>query len=146
MPEPRGHGAKVRGFRDGASSFPRAPAQFNALLASGYRLTAFGYRLPASNRQAGAEMRGRLQKLGVLRESGHEHFNGCITVPVFNHNFRLSTKKGSSKFSLQRVLYFIPAFVNDAFRFNMPTSPGQAPSQFAMVRIGPRCVMSPGST
>jgi hypothetical protein len=43
-----------------------------------------GYRLPASNRQAGAEMRGRLQKLGVLRETGHEHFNGSVVFPVFN--------------------------------------------------------------
>jgi DNA primase len=27
-------------------------------------------------------VRDRLQRLGVLRESGHEHFRGCITVPV----------------------------------------------------------------
>jgi hypothetical protein len=29
-------------------------------------------------------MRGRLQRLGILRESGHEHFNGSVVVPVFN--------------------------------------------------------------
>ena len=33
------------------------------------------------NRQAGAELRGRLQKLGILRESGHEHFNGAVVIP-----------------------------------------------------------------
>ena len=27
---------------------------------------------------------GRLQRLGILRESGHEHFNGSVVVPVFN--------------------------------------------------------------
>ena len=27
-------------------------------------------------------MRGRLQKLGILRESGHEHFNGSLVIPV----------------------------------------------------------------
>ncbi len=43
-------------------------------------------RLPAKNRVAGAEMRGRLQTLGVLRESGHEHFNGSLVVPVFNNS------------------------------------------------------------
>jgi DNA primase catalytic core len=42
------------------------------------------YRLPEKNRKAGAEMRGRLQRLGILRESGHEHFNGSIVIPVFD--------------------------------------------------------------
>ncbi len=40
----------------------------------GYANRTLGYRLPAKNRQAGAEIRGRLQRLGVLRASGHEHF------------------------------------------------------------------------
>jgi hypothetical protein len=38
----------------------------------GYANRTLGYRLPASNRVTGADMRGRLQKLGILRESGHE--------------------------------------------------------------------------
>jgi len=50
----------------------------------GFANRTLGYRLPAKNRAAGAEMRGRLQKLGVLRESGHEHFNGSIVIPVLN--------------------------------------------------------------
>ena len=29
-------------------------------------------------------MRGRLQRLGIYRESGHEHFNGSLVVPVVN--------------------------------------------------------------
>ncbi len=29
-------------------------------------------------------MRGRLQKLGLLRESGHEHFNGSLVIPIFD--------------------------------------------------------------
>jgi len=33
---------------------------------------------------AGVEMRGRLQKLGIFRESGHEHFNGSVVIPIFN--------------------------------------------------------------
>ncbi len=48
----------------------------------GYANRTLGYRLPASNRAAGAEMRGRLQKLGVLRDSGHEHFNGSPVIPI----------------------------------------------------------------
>jgi DNA primase len=50
----------------------------------GFANRTLGYRLPAKNRAAGAEMRGRLQALGVLRESGHEHFNGSIVIPVIN--------------------------------------------------------------
>jgi DNA primase len=50
----------------------------------GFANRTLGYRLPAKNRAAGAEMRGRLQTLGVLRESGHEHFNGSVVIPVFN--------------------------------------------------------------
>jgi DNA primase catalytic core len=50
----------------------------------GFANRTLGYRLPAKNRAAGAEMRGRLQTLGILRESGHEHFNGSIVIPVFD--------------------------------------------------------------
>jgi DNA primase len=50
----------------------------------GFANRTLGYRLPAKNRAAGAEMRGRLQTLGVLRESGHEHFNGSVVIPGFN--------------------------------------------------------------
>jgi DNA primase len=41
------------------------------------------YRLPERDRKDGAEIRGRLQKLGILRESGHEHFTGSVVIPVF---------------------------------------------------------------
>ncbi len=43
-----------------------------------------GLRLPEKSRVAGAEIRERLQQLGVLRASGHEHFNGCVVFPVFD--------------------------------------------------------------
>ena len=48
----------------------------------GFANRTLGYRLPAKNRQAGAELRGRLQRLGVLRESGHEHLSGSLVIPV----------------------------------------------------------------
>jgi len=60
---------------------------------------SLGYRLPSMNRKAGAELRGRLQTLGILRESGHEHFNGSLVIPVINagqvlelYGRKLSTK------------------------------------------------------
>jgi len=50
----------------------------------GFANRTLGYGLEEKSRVAGAEMRGRLQRLGILRESGHEHFNGSVVVPVFN--------------------------------------------------------------
>jgi DNA primase catalytic core len=50
----------------------------------GFANRTLGYGLEGKNRVAGAKMRGRLQRLGILRESGHEHFNGSVVVPVFN--------------------------------------------------------------
>jgi len=50
----------------------------------GFANRTLGYRLPEKNRVAGAELRGRLAKVGILRESGHEHFNGSVVIPVFN--------------------------------------------------------------
>ncbi|HEY2472896.1 MAG TPA: CHC2 zinc finger domain-containing protein [Terracidiphilus sp.] len=50
----------------------------------GFANRTLGYRLEAKNRAGGALMRGRLQRLGILRESGHEHFNGSVIVPVFD--------------------------------------------------------------
>jgi DNA primase len=43
-----------------------------------------GLRLPDKTRKAGAEIRARLQKIGLYRDSGHEHFNGSLIVPVFD--------------------------------------------------------------
>ena len=41
-----------------------------------------GPTLPMKKVRAGAEIRARLRALGVMRESGHEHLNGCIVVPI----------------------------------------------------------------
>lgn len=48
----------------------------------GFANRTLGYRLPARNRQSGAALRGRLEQLGLLRASGHEHFNGALVVPI----------------------------------------------------------------
>jgi len=50
----------------------------------GFANRTLGYRLPDKNRKSGAEIRGRLQRLGILRESGHEHFAGSVVIPVFD--------------------------------------------------------------
>lgn len=48
----------------------------------GFADRSLGLRMPDSNRKEGETLRARLTQLGVWRESGHEHFNGCIVVPL----------------------------------------------------------------
>jgi len=55
----------------------------------GFGNRTLGYRLPNRYTKAGRELRGRLQRLGLLRESGHEHFNGSLVVPVFDASGRV---------------------------------------------------------
>jgi DNA primase len=50
----------------------------------GFANRTLGYRLPEKNRIEGAAIRGQLQRLGVLRESGHEHFNGSVVMPIIS--------------------------------------------------------------
>lgn len=50
----------------------------------GYANRTLGLRLPVKNRLSGADIRARLQKVGIYRESGHEHFNGSLIVPIFD--------------------------------------------------------------
>jgi DNA primase len=48
----------------------------------GYANRTLGYRLPMKNRKAGRELRGKLKALGILRNSGHEHFSGSLVIPI----------------------------------------------------------------
>jgi DNA primase len=45
---------------------------------------SLGLRLPDKQRKAGAEIRTRLEKIGIYRASGHEHFNGSLIIPVLD--------------------------------------------------------------
>ena len=50
----------------------------------GYANRTLGYRLPAKTRVEGAAIRGQLQRVGLMRASGHEHFSGSLVVPVID--------------------------------------------------------------
>lgn len=50
----------------------------------GFANRTLGYGLPSIQVKAGAAQRGALQRVGIYRESGHEHFNGSLVVPVFD--------------------------------------------------------------
>ena len=48
----------------------------------GFADRTLGLRIPEKNRKQGAEIRARLEILGVYRKTGREHLNGCIVIPV----------------------------------------------------------------
>jgi DNA primase len=50
----------------------------------GFANRTLGLRLPDKQRASGADIRTRLERIGVYRASGHEHFNGSVVVPVLD--------------------------------------------------------------
>jgi hypothetical protein len=55
----------------------------------GFANRTLGYRLPEANRKDGAKLREQLARLGIYRSSGHEHFRGCMVVPVLSAGNRV---------------------------------------------------------
>jgi DNA primase catalytic core len=50
----------------------------------GFSDRTLGLRLPIRQVSSGRLVRSNLQALGILRSSGHEHFRGNITIPVYS--------------------------------------------------------------
>jgi DNA primase len=50
----------------------------------GFSDRTLGLRIPLNNRKEGEELRDKLKALGVYRQNGREHLNGCLTVPIYN--------------------------------------------------------------
>jgi hypothetical protein len=48
----------------------------------GYANRTLGLKLPSKQIKAGRELRTRLQRLGLYRGTGREHYNGCVTFPI----------------------------------------------------------------
>src|SRR5205814_4770459 len=69
----------------------------------GFADRTLGLRLPDSNREAGERLRSRLTQRGVWRDSGHEHFNRCIVVPLHDEHrhvvrlYRRRAQRGETK-------------------------------------------------
>ena len=91
---PRDAEGEPRGARVPREARPRASPRSIERFQLGFANRTLGYRLPAKNRKAGAEIRGRLQTLGILRESGHEHFNGSLVIPIFDEEGRVAELYG----------------------------------------------------
>ena len=48
----------------------------------GYADRTLGLKLPSKQVKAGKEIRSRLERLGLFRASGHEHFTGSVVFPI----------------------------------------------------------------
>ena len=60
----------------------------------GFADRTLGLRLPDKNRREGERLRTRLTQLGLWRESGHEHFNGCIVFPFHDAEAKIVSLYG----------------------------------------------------
>ena len=60
----------------------------------GYANRKLGLTLPDKRRKAGAEIRQHLENVGLYRESGHEHFNGSLVVPVIDREGNITEMYG----------------------------------------------------
>lgn len=50
----------------------------------GFANRTLGLRVPTKDAATGLHIRTRLQRVGIYRESGHEHFNGSLVVPILD--------------------------------------------------------------
>jgi DNA primase catalytic core len=50
----------------------------------GFSNRTLGYKLPHGRLKDGAALRTKLMEVGVYRSSGHEHFTGCLVIPLFD--------------------------------------------------------------
>jgi DNA primase len=60
----------------------------------GFANRTLGLRLPDKRRKEGAQIRERLEKLGLYRASGHEHFNGSLVIPVLDEQGQVTEVYG----------------------------------------------------
>jgi DNA primase len=60
----------------------------------GYANRTLGLRLPVKATKPGKEIRARLERLGLFRESGHEHFTGSLVIPIFDESGNVTEAYG----------------------------------------------------
>jgi DNA primase len=51
----------------------------------GYANRTLGYRVPTTT-AAGKKLKEQLQRLGIIRQSGHEHLTGSVVFPILDEH------------------------------------------------------------
>ena len=73
----------------------------------GFADRTLGLTLPHKNRKDGAEIRTKLTRLGIYRESGHEHFNGSLVFPVMDASGNVQELYGRKVGSQKSGIYHL---------------------------------------
>lgn len=92
----------------------------------GFADRTLGLRLPHKNRVNGSEIRTRLQKIGLYRESGHEHFNGCIVFAIKDESGNVTEiygRKANNKQKNGIYHLYLPGPHRGLFNFDAVKSP-----------------------
>lgn len=121
----------------------------------GFSDRTLGLRLERKNRNSGKAIRERLQSLGIVRSTGHEHFRGSITIPVFDESGNIreiygrkitpNLRKGTPNhtylpgphggvFNSQGILEFLAAKERESEAGLTQSDLVQDPSQFGRLR------------
>ncbi len=88
----------------------------------GYANRTLACRLAPKQYKAGAVLRSALQRIGILGESGHEHLNGSIVVPLFHVDTAAEGAPRHVAGAYGRKLLDNLRAVNDATRFSSARS------------------------
>lgn len=68
------------------ANYCRIDNEFITELSIGYCDRTMGKNIPKAKSPEGAEIRGSLQRCGLVRPTGHELFRGCIVIPSVDSN------------------------------------------------------------
>ena len=72
----------------------RIENEFITELSIGYCDRTMGKNIPKTKSPEGAEIRGSLQRCGLVRPSGHELFRGCIVIPTVDNSGSITSAVG----------------------------------------------------
>lgn len=61
------------------------------------------YRLPSAYTQSGRATRSQLRDIGIIRATGHEHFNGSLVVPIMDENGFITEVYGRKISSIHKL-------------------------------------------
>jgi DNA primase len=59
----------------------------------GFSNRTLGYRVPATT-AVGKKLKAQLQRLGIMRESGHEHLTGSVVFPILDEHGNVAKMYG----------------------------------------------------
>jgi DNA primase len=109
-----------------------------------------GYRLPEASRRDGAKLRDQLMCLGIYRSSGHEHFRGCMVVPVLSAEGRALQLCGIRLASTSAEPQWAAGLPGGMFNEDAATTKGEVivvasvDDALAVLGAGHRAVVAPG--